>query len=121
MVFAEVPCAQDAERVELPRDTRPGNAAAGAFAAPQIVSAVYASPRNGASLDVTSALRRRCIAGSCNVLCGNQLAGDPDFGQGKYCSISYRCGGGPGQELRIREGEQFVLSCRAGAGAGAPR
>jgi len=96
-------------------------AAGGAFTAPEIVSAAYTSPRNGRSFDVTSQLRARCLAGSCSVACGNQLAGDPDFGQGKYCSISYRCGGGPGQELRIREGERFVLSCRAGAGAGAPR
>ena len=119
MVFAEVPCAQDAERVELP-PPHPA-AAADAFAAPQIVSAAYASPRNGASLDVTSQLRARCVAGSCNVVCGNQLAGDPDFGQVKNCSIAYRCGGGPGQELHIREGERFVLSCRARAGPGAPR
>jgi uncharacterized membrane protein len=121
MVFAEVPCAQDAERVELPRTPHPGAAATGAFAAPQIVSAVYASPRNGAALDVTTQLRAGCTAASCNVLCGNQLAGDPDFGQGKYCGIAYRCGNGPGQELHVREGERFVLSCRAGAGTGAPR
>lgn len=121
MVFAEVPCAQDAERVELPQTTRPATPSTGTFAAPQILSALYASPRNGASLDVASQLRARCSAGSCQVPCGNQLAGDPDFGQVKYCNISYRCGSGPGQILHIREGEQFVLSCRAGAGAATPR
>jgi hypothetical protein len=86
-----------------------------------ILSAAYASARNGVSFNVTGQLRERCVAGACNVLCGNQLAGDPDFGTGKSCNITYRCGGSPSQELRIREGERFVLSCRAGAPASAPR
>jgi len=45
--------------------------------------------------------------------CGNQLAGDPDFGQRKYCRVVYVCAGGKAQELRIEEGERATLKCSA--------
>jgi hypothetical protein len=51
------------------------------------------------------------------VNCSNQLAGDPDFGQRKYCRISYHCNGGTSQEVRIEEGERRNLSCRSDANA----
>ncbi len=81
--------------------------------APQIRSAHYVSPRNGREFDVTSVLQSACrrTSGSCNVACGNQLAGDPDFGQVKYCQISFQCSGRPTQELRVSEGRTITLAC----------
>jgi hypothetical protein len=62
-----------------------------------ILQATYASPRNGRSFDVTTRVRSQCQAGlaGCVVVCNNDLAGDPDFGQGKTCEIHYRCGEDP--------------------------
>jgi hypothetical protein len=80
---------------------------------PQIASATYASPRNGRSFDVTTQLRVQCRAGlaGCVVVCTNDLAGDPDFGQGKTCEIQYRCGENPTQILLIPERRQERLRC----------
>jgi hypothetical protein len=66
-------------------------AAGGAVAKPNIQIAIYASPRTGQSFDVTDQLKAACLAtpGSCLVSCGNQLAGDPDFGTPKFCRIVY--------------------------------
>lgn len=84
-----------------------------AVSVPVIVSAVYASPRNGRQFDVTQQLRDRCssAAGTCMVSCGNQLAGDPDFGVPKQCEITYRCGDRITLSLRTREGQRVALSC----------
>lgn len=81
--------------------------------APQIRSAHYVSPRNGRELDVTYVLQSACrrTSGSCNVACGNQLAGDPDFGQVKFCQISFQCSGRPAQEVRVSEGRTLTLAC----------
>jgi uncharacterized membrane protein len=81
--------------------------------APQIVNAVYASPREGRQFDVTQLLRARCSSSSqsCVVSCGNQLAGDPDFGIRKHCDVSYQCGGRNTQSLRVMEGESLALGC----------
>jgi Predicted membrane protein (DUF2339) len=80
---------------------------------PQIASATYASPRNGRSLDVTTEVRSQCQAGvaGCVVVCNNDLAGDPDFGQGKTCEIHYQCGENPAQTLRIPEGRREWVRC----------
>jgi Domain of unknown function (DUF4124) len=80
---------------------------------PQIRYARYASPRNGRSFDVTYALQSACprATGSCRVACGNQLAGDPDFGQTKYCQISFQCSGRPMQNVRVAEGGTVTLAC----------
>jgi uncharacterized membrane protein len=90
------------------------NIAAISSAKVEIRSAVYASPRNGRAFDVTSQLNSQCSAapGSCVVNCGNQLAGDPDFGQRKYCKILYQCADRTTQELRIEEGERATLRCQ---------
>lgn len=53
--------------------------------------------------------------------CGNQLAGDPDFGQRKYCRIAYVCAGGRVQVLQIQEGERSTLSCPANVAPGVAR
>lgn len=80
---------------------------------PQIVSATYASPRSGRSFDVTTQLRSRCQAGvaGCVVICTNDLAGDPDFGQVKTCEIHYRCGENPAQTLLISERRRERIRC----------
>jgi hypothetical protein len=80
-------------------------------AAIEIQNGRYISPRNGKGLDVTARLQADCETLGCPVHCGNQLAGDPDFGQRKYCTITYRCGRAAPQELRILEGESTTLSC----------
>jgi uncharacterized protein YecT (DUF1311 family) len=82
---------------------------------PAIQSAIYKSPRNGQSFDVTNQLRSLCGRDqkSCAIDCGNQLAGDPDFGQVKFCRISYACGDGRVRDLQIQEGEKAQLSCPA--------
>ena len=81
--------------------------------APQIVNAVYASPR-GPQLDVTEQLRASCpsSAGMCMIVCANALAGDPDFGIPKECRVSYQCGSRSAQALRIPEGHSVRLICR---------
>ena len=48
---------------------------------------------------------------SCKVVCGNQLAGDPDFGSVKYCQITFQCGAHPTQNLRMQEGRNVTLAC----------
>ena len=47
-----------------------------------------------AGRDVTSQSIAQCDVsqGRCVVRCGNQLAGDPDFGQVKDGRIEYQCG-----------------------------
>jgi formylglycine-generating enzyme required for sulfatase activity/ankyrin repeat protein len=108
--YSDTPCDPNAERAQVetaPEQSSPTHSGL------VIQSAAYVSPRNGRELDVTSQLNSMCpsAAGSCTLRCGNQLAGDPDFGQRKYCRISYRCGGGNTQELRIQEGGTLQLSC----------
>lgn len=80
---------------------------------PQITSATYASPRNGQSFDVTTRIRTQCQIGiaGCVVVCNNDLAGDPDVGQGKICVIQYRCGGNPPQTLRLAERHPRLVRC----------
>lgn len=82
---------------------------------PDIQIAIYASPRTGRSFDVTHQLQASCLAtpGSCLVTCGNQLAGDPDFGTPKLCRIVYDCHGGDAQDVQLQEGEHAALSCPA--------
>ena len=97
----------------------PGPATAGisvaraSGASPQIRYARYVSSRSGRALDVTYALQSACSAmsGSCRVACGNQLAGDPEFGQRKYCQISFQCSDRPLQEVRVAEGGSLTLAC----------
>ena len=81
--------------------------------APQIRSAHYVSPRNGREFDVTYVLQSACrrTSGSCSAACGNQLAGDPDFGQVKYCQIAFQCSARPAQEVRVPEGRTVTLAC----------
>lgn len=111
--YSDSPCAPNAEAVKV--QTGPSQTSA-ASTGLQIQNATYASPRNGRSMDVTGQLRSLCsgvVAASCTVSCGNQLGGDPDFGQRKYCSITYRCSGGPTQQQRIPEGGRLTLGCSA--------
>ena len=93
--------------------TFPPSQDTGDEARPQIASATYASPRNGHSFDVTTQVRTQCQAGiaGCVVSCNNDLAGDPDSGQGKLCEIHYRCGDNSRPTLRIPEGRRQWLRC----------
>jgi hypothetical protein len=111
--YSDTPCATNAAHVEVETSTDRTTTAAG----PVIRNASYSSPRNGRSIDVTNQLRSLCqiSPGTCVVSCGNQLAGDPDFGQRKYCKISYQCGAGRSQELQIQEGETSTLGCASAA------
>lgn len=116
MVYSDVPCSPDAHALTEPAAAggAPTSATAGnAVSPPQISRALYGSPRNGQQLDVTAALASRCrgTASSCQVSCNNQLAGDPDLGQRKYCKISYHCSGDSNKELQIQEGETGLLTC----------
>jgi hypothetical protein len=81
--------------------------------APQIRRASYMSPRIGHSIDVTHVLQTACIRGSggCRIACGNQLAGDPDFGRVKYCQIAFQCSGRPAQNVTLSEGRSVTLAC----------
>lgn len=107
--YSDTPCAPNAESITV-QSTTP-TASSGL----QIQTATYASPRNGRSLDVTNQMKSLCSSGSssCTLNCGNQLAGDPDFGQRKYCSITYWCGGGQAQQQHIPEGARLTLGCSA--------
>jgi hypothetical protein len=92
----------------------PGTALARAMGpAPQILQASYGSSRFGRALDVTNVVQAACPRGSnsCRVACGNQLAGDPDFGQVKYCQIAFQCGSQPMQNVRMQEGRTLTLAC----------
>lgn len=82
-------------------------------ATPQIRSASYVSSRGGHALDVTHVLQSACRSGSggCKVACGNQLAGDPDFGHVKYCQIAFQCSDRPLQSVRLTEGRSLTLAC----------
>jgi hypothetical protein len=91
----------------------PGLVPAGAAGPmPQILRASYGSAR-GRTFDVTHVLETACPRGtnSCKVACGNQLAGDPDFGNVKYCQITFQCGAHPTQNLRMQEGRNVTLAC----------
>jgi len=81
--------------------------------APQIRHATYMSPRTGRALDVTYVLQSACPRGSngCRVACGNQLAGDPDFGQVKQCQIAFQCDGHAPQNVAVAEGRTLTLTC----------
>ena len=117
--YSGTPCAANAASSTV--QTAPPGRSSRSGSGPEIQNA-YVSPRNGRMLDVTGQLRSLCSTstGACLVSCGNQLAGDPDFGQRKYCRVSYRCGGGTSQELRVQEGERLNLSCRSDADATQP-
>ncbi|MBV8143766.1 MAG: hypothetical protein JO184_02075 [Gammaproteobacteria bacterium] len=80
---------------------------------PQIRSASYVSSRGGRALDVTHVLQSACRSstGACTVACGNQLAGDPDFGHVKYCQITFQCGNRAVQSVRETEGRTLTLAC----------
>lgn len=82
-------------------------------ASPLIRSASYVSSRGGHALDVTHVLQSACRSGSggCQVACGNQLAGDPDFGHVKYCQIAFQCSNRPLQSVRLTEGRSLTLAC----------
>ena len=89
----------------------PGSEVAGS--APQIRQANYVSPRTGRQLDVTHVLQSACSSGNdaCKVACGNQLAGDPDFGRVKYCQITFQCSGHAAQNVVVAEGKTVTLAC----------
>ncbi|HUA88216.1 MAG TPA: DUF2339 domain-containing protein, partial [Steroidobacteraceae bacterium] len=104
--YSDTPCSRDAERIALPHDT------ASRAPDPTIVSGVYVSLRNRQALDITAALRSTCAGGSCSLNCGNLLAGDPDFGQRKYCRITYQCARSPGnRQVQIPEGQSIRIAC----------
>ena len=80
---------------------------------PQIRRANYTSPRTGRGFDVTHVLQSACSRGSdgCRIACGNQLAGDPDFGRVKMCQITYQCGSHAVQSVTLSEGRSVTLAC----------
>jgi len=77
---------------------------------PQILRATYASSRGGRAFDVTRLMQNTCGGGSCRIACGNQLAGDPDFGHPKLCQISFQCGNRT-QNVTLSEGRNLTLAC----------
>jgi hypothetical protein len=81
--------------------------------APQLRSARYVSPMTGRAFDVTHVLQSACTrgSGSCRIACGNQLAGDPDFGRVKSCQITFQCSGRPMQSVTLGEGRTLTLTC----------
>jgi hypothetical protein len=78
-----------------------------------ILSAFYTSPQTGKALDVSNPVRLKCGGNirQCLVQCGNQLAGDPDFGHAKQCAITYRCASTQAQVAQLQEGQTLQLSC----------
>jgi formylglycine-generating enzyme len=111
--YSDVPCNPNAEPIKA---QTAADRTSTVLPGLEIQSAAYVSPRNGRELNVTDQLKSHCpgVPDSCAVRCSNQLAGDPDFGQRKYCRVSYRCSGGTAQELRIQEGESLTLHCPSG-------
>jgi hypothetical protein len=93
--------------------TADSDLASGSGTAPQIRHASYMSPRTGRAFDVTHVLQSACLRGSdgCKIACGNQLAGDPDFGRVKYCQIAFQCGSHPIQNVTLTEGRNLTLTC----------
>lgn len=91
-----------------------GSDLAGSGSAPQIRRARYTSPQTGRGFDVTHVLQSACSRGSdgCKITCGNQLAGDPDFGRVKYCQISFQCTGHPMQNLTLSESTRREMPSR---------
>jgi hypothetical protein len=89
----------------------PGTVLAGAW--PQIVRASYGSSRAGRAFDITHLVQAACLrgGGGCRIACGNQLAGDPDFGHVKYCQIAFQCNGRATQNLNMQEGRNVTLAC----------
>jgi len=90
-----------------------GPGLAGSGTAPEIRHASYMSPRTGRAFDVTHVLQSACSRGSggCRIACGNQLAGDPDFGRVKYCQIAFQCSGRSPQNVTLSEGRTLTLTC----------
>lgn len=80
---------------------------------PQIRRAIYVATRTGRALDVTNAVQSVCQFGSgnCTVVCGNQLGGDPAFGQPKSCQITFQCGTQPTRNVSLPEGRSLTLAC----------
>jgi hypothetical protein len=83
------------------------------FSRVDIGAATYSSARNGRSLEITSIIRSQCAGnqGACTIHCGNQLAGDPDFGQVKSCQVLYTCGLSQSHTTRVQEGMTLQLRC----------
>lgn len=92
----------------------PGMVATGSGGpAPQIRRASYVSPTTARTLDVTRVVQSACAqrGGSCQIACGNQLAGDPDFGRTKFCQVAFQCEGHPVQNVTMAEGKTLTLAC----------
>ena len=108
-VYSDTPCAPGAKRVEVQ------GASAQHSPTPlgiEITSASYVSERSGQTLDVTQPMRAHCPPGSnaCMIKCGNDLAGDPAFGERKYCNVSLQCNG-RAEQRRILEGNGLGEFC----------
>jgi hypothetical protein len=78
-----------------------------------IGAATYSSPSSGRALEITRIIRAQCAGneGPCSIRCGNQLAGDPDFGQVKSCQIIYTCGVSQTHTLKVQEVMTLQLRC----------
>jgi hypothetical protein len=73
----------------------------------EIIKAKYHT-KNSRSIDVTEILRGRIKAGGLNVIAGNELAGDPDYGTIKRLTVRFKLGG----EIRERvalEGKGIII------------
>lgn len=76
-------------------------------------AATYSSARYGHSVAISRIIRSQCegLQDRCIVRCGNQLAGDPDFGQVKSCEVIYTCGASQTRTVKVQEGMYLRLRC----------
>jgi hypothetical protein len=88
--------------------------ASAATSRPTIFYADYSNPGGDRSFNVTYQVKARCrdAQDGCVVHCGNELAGDPAFGQPKKCRFEYACGAGPRQSASVQEGQDIRVSCQ---------
>lgn len=76
-----------------------------------IDGAVYQS-ENGPGVDATRYVRKECQGErDCDVKAKNKIFGDPDVGAHKDLVVTYRCGRGPQQTLRVPEKREMDIEC----------
>lgn len=72
----------------------------------QILKAEYWTDK--ARMDVTEELRGRIVGDRLNTIVGNDIKGDPEFGQTKRLTVEYRFAG-VAMTNEVREGERIVI------------
>lgn len=76
------------------------------------LSAVYGTPSEQRTCDATAVVAGACDGkSSCDVLAGNSLCGDPNYGTPKTLDVQYQCGPAVAKSLTASEQSDAHLSC----------